>query len=186
MDPGPLLHPPPPRELEQRAQVVDVRVDAAVRDEAEQVDVAAARARALERPDERRVLEERAVADRLVHAHQVLEEDPPGADRQVPDLGVAHLPRRQPDRLAGGLQRRVRVLAPEPVEHRRRRQLDGVARPGRRAAPAVEDDERYEVDAARQIAAKESGSSEAPPTSAPSIAGCERSSAAFSGLTEPP
>ena len=51
---------------------------------------------------------------------------------------------------------------------------------------AVEHDERYEVEAARQIAAKESGSSEAPPTRAPSIDGCDKSSAAFSGLTEPP
>ncbi len=58
--------------------------------------------------------------------------------------------------------------------------------PGRCAAPAVEDDERYEVDAARQIAAKESGSSEAPPTRAPSTDVCDMSSAAFSGLTEPP
>ena len=57
MDPGALLHPLPPRELEQRLQVLDVRVDAAVRDEAEQVDVAAARARALERAEQRRVLE---------------------------------------------------------------------------------------------------------------------------------
>ena len=121
-----------------------------------------------------------------VHALQVLEEDPAGADRQVADLGVPHLPLRQPDGLAGGLQRRVRVLAPEPVEDRRAGELDRVAGPGRRAAPAVEDDERYEVEAARQIAAKESGSSEAPPTRAPSIDGWASSSAAFSGLTEPP
>ena len=159
---------------------------AAVRDEPEQVHVPAALTRALERADERRVLEEGAVANRDVHALEVLEEDPPGADREVADLGVAHLSLRQPDRLARGLQRRVRVLPPEPVEDGRLRQLDGVARPGRCAAPAVEDDERYEVDAARQIAAKESGSSEAPPTRAPSTDVCDISSAAFSGLTEPP
>ena len=126
------------------------------------------------------------VSDGGVHALQVLEEDPAGADRQVTDLGVAHLAGRQADRLAGRRQPRVRVLVPEPVEHRRAGQLDRVARPGRRAAPPVEDHERYEVDAARQIAAKESGSSEAPPTSAPSIEGWARSSAAFSGLTDPP
>ena len=163
-----------------------MRVDAALRDEAEQMDGAAALLGPLERSHERRVLEERAVADGGVHALQVLEEDPPGADRQMPDLGVAHLPGREADRLTGCRERRVRELAPEPVEDRRARQLDGVAGTGRSAAPAVEDDERYEVDAARQIAAKESGSSEAPPTSAPSIEDCERSSAAFSGLTEPP
>ncbi len=102
------------------------------------------------------------------------------------DLGVAHLPGRQADRLAGGREGRVRELGPEAVEDGCARQLDGVSGAGRRTAPAVEDDERYEVDAARQIAAKESGSSEAPPTSAPSIEGWARSSAAFSGLTEPP
>ena len=92
--------PTPPRELEQRLQVVDVRVDAAVRDEPEQVDVAAALARTLECADERRVLEERAVADRAVHALEILEQDPAGADREVTDLGVPHLARRQADRLA--------------------------------------------------------------------------------------
>ncbi len=54
------------------------------------------------------VLEEGAVADRSVDAHQVLEEHPPGADRQMADLGVAHLPVREADRLAGCLERRVR------------------------------------------------------------------------------
>ena len=164
----------------------DVRVDTPMRDEPEEVHISAPLARPLERAVERRVLEERAVADRDVHALEILEEDPARADREMADLGVAHLALRQPDRLARGLQRRVRKLAPEPVEHRRPRELDRVARPRRRAAPAVEDDERYEVDAARQIAAKESGSSEAPPTRAPSIDDCESSSAAFSGLTEPP
>ena len=143
-------------------------------------------ARALEGADERGVLEERAVADRDVHALEILEEDPARADREMADLGVAHLALGQPDRLARGLQRRVRIFAPEPVEDGRLRELDRVAGSGRRAAPAVEDDERYEVDAARQIAAKESGSSEAPPTRAPSTDVCDMSSAAFSGLTEPP
>ena len=84
------------REAEQGSQVVDVRVDTAVGDEAEQVHLVAA----LECRDERRILEEGAILDRLVHAHQVLVEDAAGTDRQVADLGVAHLPRRQADRLA--------------------------------------------------------------------------------------
>ena len=163
-------------------EVVDVRVDAAVRDEAEQVDVPAT----LEGAAQGRVLEERAVLDRAVHAHQVLVEDPARPDRQVADLGVPHLAGRQADRLAGGLQLRVRVLGPDPVEDRRVGQLDGVARAGRRTAPPVEDDERYEGRAALQIAANEATSSEAPPTSAPSTSGCASSSAALSGLTEPP
>ena len=157
-----------------------------LRDEAEQVDVAAARTRALERRDERRVLEERAVANRLVHAHQVLEEDPAGADRQVPTSELPICPSGRPTASPDAFSVVCGYSRQSRSNTGRRRELDGVARPGRRAAPAVEDDERYEVEAARQIAAKESGSSEAPPTSAPSIDGCERSSAAFSGLTEPP
>ncbi len=53
--------------LEERAEVVDVRVDAAVRHEPEQVDVAAALARTPERRDERGVLRERSVRDSLIH-----------------------------------------------------------------------------------------------------------------------
>ena len=82
--------------VEQRLEVVDVRMDAAVRDEPEQMDVLAA----LEGAAQDLVLEELAGLDRLVHAHEVLEEDPARADRQVPDLGVAHLTRRQADGLA--------------------------------------------------------------------------------------
>ena len=154
-------------EAEERAHVVDVRVDAAVRDEPEQVHAAAA----LEGRAQRGVLEERAVGDRAVDAHQVLVEPAPCADRQVPDLRVAHLPRRQARCLAGRIEGRVREVAPEAVEDRCVRQLDGVAGTGRRAAPPVEDDERYERVAARQIARKESTSSDAPPTSAPSTSG---------------
>src|SRR5439155_2263063 len=128
------------------------------------------------------VLEERLVLDRAVHAHEILVEPPPRADRQVADLAVSHLAGGQ----AGGFTRRrdggVRELAPQPVEHRSLCKLDGVARARRRAAETVQDDERYGAD--RHIATNASSSSEAPPTSAPSTAGCDRSSAALSGLTE--
>ena len=150
--------------------------------------VAAALARAAERRHERLVREERAVGDRAVHALEVLVEHAPGADRQVADLGVAHLPGGKPDGLTGRCEVRVRVLRPQPVEDRRRCEVDRVPRTGRRAAPPVEDDERYEREraAASHIATNESISSEAPPTSAPSTSGCASSSAAFSGFTEPP
>src|SRR5205085_2561241 len=172
------------REAEQGLQVVEVRVDTAVADEAEQVHVPSA----LERADECRVLEEGPVGDRLVHALEVLVQAAPGADRQVTDLRVPHLTRGEADRLAGRRDRLVGRGPPEPVEDRRRRELDSVPGAGRRAPPAVEDDERYErvAAAARQIASKDSTSSDAPPTSAPSTSDWPRSSAAFSGLTEPP
>ena len=56
--PGALLHAEPSRELEQRLQVRDVRVDAALRDEPEQVHVATSRPRALEGAAQNGVVEE--------------------------------------------------------------------------------------------------------------------------------
>src|SRR5919199_6212947 len=148
---------------------------ASVGDEAEKVDVRSSLLRALERGDERGVLEEGALSDRAVYALEVLVEDPSRPDGQVPDLGVPHLPGGKADRLAGRLQRRVRIARPESVEDRRLRELDRVPRPRRRTAPAVEDDERYEREsraAVSQIAVNDPTSSEAPPTRAPSTSGC--------------
>src|SRR6266487_1119767 len=164
-------------------------MDAAVRDEPEQVDVGAALFRPLERADERGVLEERSIRDRAVHALEVLVEDPARADRQMTDLGVAHLAVRQADRLTGGVERRVRVTRPEGVEHRRLGQLDRIPRAGSRDAPPIEDDERYKREsraAVSQIAVNDSTSRDAPPTSAPSTSGWASSSSALSGFTEPP
>src|SRR5437867_5655238 len=99
---------------------------------------------ALERAPERLVLEDRPVIDRAGDAHQVLEEDPARPDREVTDLRIPHLAGREAHRLARGLQRRVRVRTPEPVERGRLRELDRISGAGGRAAPAVEDDEDYE------------------------------------------
>ena len=43
-------------------------------------------------------VEERAVLDGAGDADEVLVQDPPRPDRQVPDLRVPHLAVRQPDR----------------------------------------------------------------------------------------
>ena len=68
--------------------------------------------------------------DRPVHAHEILVEDAARADRQMADLGVAHLAVRQADGLARGGELRVRIVAPQPVEDRRLGELDRVAGPG--------------------------------------------------------
>ncbi len=187
VDPRAVGHPLAPGELEQGAEMIDVGVDAAVGDEPEQVHVAVALAGATEHAEQRLVVEERAVGDGRAYAHEILEEDPSRADREVPDLGVPHLAVGQADGTAGSCELRVRVALPQRVEDGRLRQLDGVARAGRRQTPAVEDHERDQrYVAARQMAANESGSRDAPPTSAPSTPGWASSSAALSGLTEPP
>ena len=105
----------------------------------------------------------------------------------MPDFGVTHLTLGKPDGGSRGCERRVRKACPEIVEDRGLREFDGIARTFGREPPAVEDDEGYEREAAiRHRLEKEAGSSEAPPTSAPSTEGRDRSSAAFSGFTDPP
>ncbi len=164
-----------------------MRVDAAVRYESEEVNVSPSFPRALEGAAKRGVLVERAVRDGQIDAHEVLEQDTTRADGEVADLRVAHLPVGKPDGAPGGGKGRAWEPFPQVVEDRRVGELDGVAGPGRGDSPAVEDDERYEREAAiRHRFEKDAGSSEAPPTRAPSIEGRDRSSAAFSGFTEPP
>jgi hypothetical protein len=188
--PHALLHTLALRQREQRAEVVDVGVNAAVRHEPEQVDVSHALAGAVKRGDERVVLGERPVLDRAVHPREVLEEDAPRADREMADLGVAHLPHRKTDCLAGRGERSVRVSLEESIEHGRICELDGIPGAGRCDPPSVEDDEDDRAQtasaAARQIASNDARSSEAPPTSAPSTSGRPRRTPAFSGFTEPP
>src|SRR5918995_1139438 len=167
--------------------MVDVRVNSAVGDEAQEMDVRLSLTRACERVHERRVLEELAGRDGVVDPHEVLEDDAAGADREVADLGVAHLAGRQPDGLTRRVQGRVRKALPELVEDGRLRQLDGVPGAGRSAPPAVEDDERYERirAAASQMAVNDSTSRDAPPTRAPSTSRSPNRGSTLSGLAEP-
>ena len=106
--------------------MVDVRVDAAVRDEPEQMDVLTA----LEGGPQDGVSKNEPSSIDLFTRIRSWKRMRPGADRQMADLGVAHLARREADRLARGLERRVRVLGPEAVEDRRVRVLDRVPGPG--------------------------------------------------------
>ncbi len=86
-------------EFDQRHQVAVVGVDAAGSDEADQVERPCRLSSARARCDEGRALEEAAVGDRGIDARQVLQDRAPGAEVQVPDLGVAHLARREPHRV---------------------------------------------------------------------------------------
>lgn len=76
--------------LEQAEQVVDVRVDTAVRDQTEQMQAAVALLCAGEALDDVVDLVELALLDGLVDAHNVLPDDTAGANVQVTDLAVAH------------------------------------------------------------------------------------------------
>ncbi len=123
--------------------VLPTGVDAAVGDEAEQVQAPArAVAGALAGLQQRLVFEEAAVGDGVVDPGQVLLDDRAGAEVEVADLRVAHLPVGEPDVAALGGELRVRVTLPEAVEDRRLGEGDRVAGAGLGQAPAVEDDQR--------------------------------------------
>ena len=123
---------------DQRPQVLERGVHAAVGDEPDQVHVARRRAKAARSTSLRG---QRAVGDRVVDAHQILAHDRAGAEVQVADLAVAHLPFGQPHRAPAGRQRGVRVGRPQLVEDGRARRARSRCRararrgPSRRAPP---------------------------------------------------
>ena len=195
-------------ELDEGDEVAVVGVDAAGADQADDVEppvVARGTPAGLE---ERGALVEAAVRDRGVDPREVLQDGFPRTEVEVADLRVAHLSGRQTDRVLGCTQHRVRPAleqpAPdrhvggadrvdcrvrpdaEPVEHdeddgpRARSVCRG--RRGHRAAPRA----RAVIPARATIPAISSGLSDAPPTSAPSIAGSEKNSSMFAEVTLPP
>ena len=188
VDPRPVRHPFARCELEQRTHVVDVRVDAAVRDEPEQVHVSPALLRAPER--RRRAPRSRRRCRRQLRGSRA---GSPGRGCG-PSRSSDARPPSCPSAPAGGRRprptRRASCAGTPPRAGRRPACRQARPRsPARRGdPPAVEDDERYERNraAARISPAKDSTSSDAPPTSAPSTSGCASSSSALSGLTEPP
>jgi hypothetical protein len=109
-------------QLDERDQVPVVRVDTAGADQADHVEAATGRSRAVTGREQRGSLEERAVGDRGVDPGQVLEHRPPGSEIQVPNLGVAHLPGRQTDGVGRCPERGVGPGGKErsPVRHVRR------------------------------------------------------------------
>src|SRR5207245_11672348 len=87
---------------------------------------------------ERRQPKELARLNALRDADDVLRDDAAGPQVQVSDFAVAHLPRREPDGKARGLQQRVWDAAPEAMPRRCGAELDGVAVPTRAKSPAVQ------------------------------------------------
>ena len=83
--------------------------------------------------EQRLVLEEAAVGDRVVDPGQVLLDDRAGAEVEVADLGVAHLPVGQADVAALGGELGVRVARPRggrrPASRRARSRCRAPARP---------------------------------------------------------
>ena len=122
----------------ERRDMVLVAVHAAGRNQPHQVARAAAVLEPRDQLIEHGVGGERAVGDRPADARQVLGHDAPGAEVHVADLGVAHLPGRQPDAAVRRREQAVRARRDQPVPNRRARLCDGVVLAFGAITPAVE------------------------------------------------
>jgi hypothetical protein len=105
------------------------------------VQFAPTQAGVLHRFEQHRMQEELAVQDHQVDARDVHVHDAPGAHIQMADFAVPHLPFRQSDKRAAGVNQRVGILAQQPVIDRLACEGDGVRFRFGSVSPAVENDE---------------------------------------------
>ena len=124
------------RHVQQREKMLDVRVHAAVAQQTHQMQLA--RAAALHRVEQQRLLEKFAGRDHQVDARDVHVHDAARADIQVADFAVAHLPFGQADGRPGSVDQRVGKFCEQPVVIRFAREGDGVALGFGAIAPAIE------------------------------------------------
>ena len=135
------LQPALAARAEHRLEVVEVAVDVAVAEQAEEVDRAAAGA-ARDDLVPRLALEDRAALDRAPDEHRALRVDLARAERVVADLAVAHVVvARQADRLAVGAQLGADSRDPQPVHRRGRSDRDRIRLVAGAAPDAVHHDQ---------------------------------------------
>ena len=127
--------------FQERIKMIDVRVNAAVGDEPEDVQAAATRTCVLHSGEQDRVLEELAVLDHQIDAGDVHVHDASGAYVEMADFAVAHLPIRQADVLAAGMNQGIRIFAEQAVVIGFAGQRDGISFGFGTVSPAIEDDE---------------------------------------------
>ena len=126
-------------QLEHREHVRLVAVHAAGRKQAHHVQGAAAGQHRVAGGVEFGVVEEAGVLDRRVDPGQVLVDDAAGADVHVPDFGIAHLPVRQADVAAFGVDQGGRMFGQQPAPGGHVGLGDGVVGGIVAVAPAIED-----------------------------------------------
>ena len=127
--------------LQQGEQVGDVAVDAAVGQQAHQVEGTVPLLAVVHGLHIGVVLKKAAVLDGTADAGQILEHHPAGADVGVPHLGVAHLALGQAHVQPGGGQPAAGVLGKNLVQVRLAGGGNGVALPLVRQAEAVHNDQ---------------------------------------------
>ena len=120
--------------LGQRDGVILVRMHAAGRQQAHQMAGAAGLPQPGDQVAHRGSAFDLAAGERLADARQILQHHAAGADVEVPDFGIAHLPGRQADIGSRRAQQAHAGSRPQAVEHRRVREADGVV--GGFVAPA--------------------------------------------------
>ena len=123
------------------SEVLIERVHAAVPEQADEVQRAAASLDAATQLDERGRAKELSGLDRLRDADDILWHDAPGAEIQVSHLAVPDLSGGESHGEAGGVEQGVRRLGPQPVPGGRVAQLHGVAIAAGTKAPAIEHDQ---------------------------------------------
>ena len=127
------------RDAQQGIEVLLVRVHAAVRDQAEEMQLPSAFARALHGLHDGGVLRELAGGNLRVDARDVHLHNAPGADVQVAHFAVAHLPVGQADKVLRGANQRVGKLAQQLVVGGLAGQRNGVVGGFGAIAPSIED-----------------------------------------------
>ena len=125
-------------QIDQREEVLVDRVHAAVADQTHQVNGPVVLDRGVARANEHGILEERPVANRFADANEVLHHDASGAEVQVSDLAVAHLPLRQPDGEPGRIEQRAGIARDERVPRGSVGQRDRISFAFWAVSPAVE------------------------------------------------
>ena len=177
--------------IDEREKVRDGAMNLAVGEKAKQVQRAAGTPKMGEGLEQDGVACELPAGDLIVDDDDALRHDAAAAEIRVPDLAVAHDAFRQADRFAARFEERVRKAFEQRIVVRQQRCRDGVSVRLGAIAPTVEHREYERAILHRAIApamsrANEWASSEAPPTSPPSISGISIYSAAFSGFMLPP
>ena len=96
-------------QFEAGVEMIDMAVHAAVGAESHQVQPAAARFQVADERLQDGNFEELALANRLGDPRQALIDDPAGPEIEMADFGIAHLPVRQSDGFAPGIERGMRT-----------------------------------------------------------------------------
>jgi hypothetical protein len=129
--------------LQQRHQVVDVAVHASVGHEPHEVERRSLAPDAGQRALDGGIGLQRPARQRTGDAGHVLLDDAAGAHRHVPDLGVAHLARRQSHHLARRLDARRRKLAVRAVEEGGVGDRRGIGRAAVADSESVQHDQQH-------------------------------------------